>query len=113
MAIISSLITVSCIGLSGQNNDACTKALEAGTKQSGIEQETDTYESNKLKYLETGSYNVLGKENAQVMGGTIWLTKMIVDKKASINLPNLGICNSLTTQIDTTSAKLVFKWQFD
>jgi hypothetical protein len=112
MGVLDSLIVFSCVGLAGQQNDACNKALVAGSKQSGIEQTTDTYENHQLKLLEKDAYQLFGENAVNVVGGTAWVTKSLVEKKASFGLPNMGLCDKLVTEINQNEAKLVFKWKF-
>lgn len=112
MGLLDSLIVFSCVGLSGQQNDACNKALTAGSQQSGITQTANTYESNQMKMLETDANKWFGQDAVTAVGGTAWVTKSLVEKKASIGLPNLGICDKLSTEINSNTAKLVFKWVF-
>lgn len=112
MGLIDTLIVTSCVGLSGVQQDACNKALEAGSKQSGISQTMNTYEKHELNSLQDGAINYLGKDTVNVLGGMGWLTKSLVEKKASFGLPNFGICDKLTTEINTNTTKLVFKWMF-
>jgi len=55
MGLIDTLIVTSCVGLSGIQQEACNKALTAGSKQSGIENNMNKAESKTLKTLETNS----------------------------------------------------------
>jgi hypothetical protein len=107
MALLDSLIVASCIGLSGQANDACEKALEASAKQSGVEKTTSDYEKHELKNLEDDAVSFMGKDVVNVTGGMIWLTKSLVDKKASF-----GIYGPLSTEIAPDLTRLVLKWKF-
>lgn len=107
MALLDSLIVASCVGLAGQANDACNKALEASAKQSGVEQTTSAYEKHQLKNIEEGAVSFLGKDAVNVSGGMIWLTKSLVDKKASF-----GLYGPLSTEIAPSLTKLVLKWTF-
>lgn len=107
MALLDSLIVASCVGLSGQMQDACNKTLQASAKQSGVEQATSAYEKRELKSLEQGAVNLLGKDAVSVTGGMVWLTKSLVDKKASF-----GIYGPISTEIAPSLTKLVLKWTF-
>jgi hypothetical protein len=112
MSILDSLIVFSCVGLSGQQNTACNKALEAGSQQSGFQQTVNNYEGHELKIFEKDAYDWFGRDAVDVVGGTAWVTKSLVEKRASVGLPNLGLCDNLVTEVDRNTAKLVFKWRF-
>ena len=97
---------------SSQTNLACTNAIQAGAKQSGVEQSMDAYEHQQTLYYEYGSYNTLGKSNAEAIGGTLWITNAIVSKRASVGLPTLGLCDKLAIEANSNESKLVFQWKF-
>jgi len=112
LGVFDSLIMAACIGSSGVQHDACTKALEAGGNQSGIERNVDTYEKRKLENAKESAISYLGKDSVNVVGGTAWLAKVMIDRKATVRLPNFGICDGLTTEVDEKLARLVFQWKF-
>ena len=112
MALLDSIIMSACMGLSGQGNDACQKALTAGAKQSGVEKSANSYEQNRLSYLQSGAEDVLGKNTVAAIGGAGWAAKSVADRKASIGLPNFGICSGLKFEINSSTSKLVFQWRF-
>ncbi len=112
MGLLESAVMSVCMGASGASGQACDKAVEAGTKQSGYEQMVDRYENHQVKLLEGKAIDWFGRDAVTTVGGTVWLTKTIIDKKASIGLPTLGVCDKLVAQVNTTEALLVFKWIF-
>ena len=112
MSLLENAILSLCMSASSQTNLACNNAIQAGAKQSGFEQSTEAYERQEALYYESGSYNALGKTNAEAIGGTLWLTNAIVSKKASIGLPTLGLCDRLALEANGNESKLVFKWSF-
>jgi hypothetical protein len=101
-----------CMGLSGQSNDACQKALTAASKQSGVEQSANKYEQNRLNYLQSGAEGFLGKDAVAAIGGVGWAGKSVIERKASFGLPNFGICNSIKFEFNSNLEKLVFQWRF-
>lgn len=107
MAILDSLIVAGCVGLSGQSNDACTKALDAGTKQSGIAQSANAYENHELKIFEQHAYSWFGKDAVGVVGGMVWMGKSVAEKKAHV-----GIYGPVSLDIGAGLTALVFKWTF-
>lgn len=112
MAILESIIVASCVGMSGQAQDACNKALQAGSKQSGMEQSFDSYEQHQTKMLEQTAYDWFGKDAVGVVGGTVWVGKAVAEKKASVGLPSFGICNKMSAEVGQKASQLVLKWSF-
>jgi len=110
MGLLESAILSLCVGSTGQANQACTNAIKAGSKQSGFEQMTESYEQHQTKQFEYGAYSVMGKNNAQIAGGTLWLANAAVTKKASLGLPTLGLCDKLSVEANHSESKLVFRW---
>lgn len=107
MALLDSLIVASCVGLSGQANEACNKALEASAKQSGVEQNADKLEGHELKLYEQKAKDVFGNDAVSTAGGAIWLTKVVVEKKASF-----GICRHVNFEYSPDLSRLVLKWTY-
>jgi hypothetical protein len=112
MAVLDSLIITACMGLYGQSNDACQKAMTAGAKQSGVEQSASKYEQNRLNYLQSGAEGYFGKDTVAVVGGVGWVAKSAIDRKATLGLPNFGFCESLKFEFNSNTEKLVFQWRF-
>jgi hypothetical protein len=112
MAILDTLIMSACMGFSGQANDACQKAFTAGSKQTGLEQQANSYEQSRLQYLQAGAENFFGKDALTAIGGVGFVTKTVVERKASVGLPNFGLCNSLKFEFNSNTEKLVLQWRF-
>lgn len=100
------------MGLSGQSNDACTKVLTAGAKQSGFERMANTYEFKQSKELEKEAYEWFGNDAIKVMGTAAWASRAISERKVSVGLPNLGICDRMSFELGSSASKLVFDWKF-
>jgi hypothetical protein len=112
MAILDSIIVSVCMSVSGQGNEACQKALTAGAKQSGVEQSANSYEQNRLNYMQSGAESFFGKNTVAAIGGVGWAAKSAVDHKASIGLPNFGICSGIKIEINSNTERLVLQWRF-
>jgi len=95
-----------------QSHDACVKGLQASAKQTGVEQRANTIEKEQTRNLENVAYEYVGKDNAQIVGGMGFATKSVIDKKAYIGLPNLGICNRMSLEVDQNTQKLLLQWKF-
>ena len=112
MSIIDTLIVTSCVGLSGMQQDACNKALTAGSKQSGVESTVDRAEGKTLKNLENSSRATLGDTTVNVIAGTAIVAKTVADKAATVKLPNLGICNTIVLKVNHEKSILSLEWKY-
>jgi hypothetical protein len=107
MSVLDSLIVFSCMSLSGQQNIACNKALQAGSKQTQVDQTFNGYEDHQLKLMEKDATTLVGQDSLQTIGGTVWLTKSIVEKKA-----DFGIAKDVVMEINMRLGELILKWKF-
>lgn len=112
MTIIGTAIVAACVGAQGGYNEACTKALDAGTRQAGIYQDVSQVEKGYTSYLSNKAENAIGKSGIAVLGAGIFLYKVSKDRSISFNLPNLGICSSIDNQVTLGSYTLHMKWDF-
>ena len=112
MGLIDTLIVTSCVGLSGVQQEACNKALTAGSKQSGIENNMNKAESKTLKTLETNSRDYLGNTTVDVIAGTAIVAKTVADKAATVKLPNFGICNTIVLKVNHEKSLLSLEWKY-
>jgi|ERR1035437_183238 hypothetical protein len=112
MGLIDTLIVTSCVGLSGIQQDACNKALTAGTKQSGIEANVDHEESKMTKKLDISAREYLGTTTVNVVAGTAIVAKTIADKAATVKLPNFGICNTMVLKVNHEKSLLSLEWKY-
>ncbi len=107
MGLLDALIATSCMGLAGQQNEACEKALQAGSKQSGFDQMANGYENNQLKYLQDNANYFIGKDKIETIGAIGWLTKAAVERKAAV-----GLTRTLSLVFDMKTGQLVIRWSF-
>lgn len=105
------MITSACIGMSGNANEACMKALEAGSKQTGIEENINKAQKVVEKTAEKTANEVLGKKTMEIAGGTIFLAKTVADKSIQFNLPTFGICDGITNQIGVDRYSMQMFWR--
>lgn len=104
------LITSACMSFSGNGHDACSKAAEAGAKQSGFEQMVDGTETYVTKKADAKAHYLLGDTGMGVAGGTIFIVKTVKDKAVSFNLPTLGICDRISSHLSPENYGLQFVW---
>jgi hypothetical protein len=92
--------------------DACNKALTAGSKQSGIEANVDHAESKATKNLDKDAREYLGATTVDVVAGTAIVAKTIADKAATVKLPNFGICNTIVLKVNHEKSLLSLEWKY-
>jgi hypothetical protein len=104
------MITSACMGLSGVTNDACSKALEAGSKQSGIEQDVDLLQKGLEREANKKARYLVGDTGMGFVGGGIFIAKTVRDKEVKFNVPTLGICDRITSNLGTEKYSLELMW---
>lgn len=112
MSTMTTLAISVCIGLSGAQQQACEKAIEAGAKQSGIEQNVDRFQRKIEKNATDKATDIIGKPGVDVVGGGVFVAKTIMDKSVRFNLPTLGICDRITNQIGVNQYSTQLEWGF-
>lgn len=112
MGALQTIITASCVSLSGVAQDACNKALEAGTKQSGVEQNVNKIEDNVSKTADKQARSVVGNSGMDVAGGVAFIAKSVVEKSAIFALPTFGLNMSLKAQVGAEKSGLSLEWKY-
>jgi hypothetical protein len=112
MGLLESAILSICMSSSGQARLACSDAMQAGAKQTGFEQMTESYERRETMYYESGTYNFMGQQNAEIAGGTVLVANAVATRKARVGLPTLGLCDNLSVETNGKESKFIFKWFF-
>ena len=107
---MTALITGACLSFSGTGHEACSKAAEAGAKQSGFEQIVDTTQSYVEKRANSKAHYLLGDTGMEFVGGGIFIAKTVRDKSVNFNLPTLGICDRITNHVGTDKYSLEMVW---
>ena len=103
---------MSCASLSGNSQDACTKALQASFKQSGVEQNVDKIESNVSKMADTQARSWVGDSGmttGAVIGGT---GKAIVDKSANLKFPAFVPGMFVNLQLGASKSMAGIEWKY-
>lgn len=112
MGLVDSFIVSSCIGFTGQAQDACNKALLAGMRQSGIESTMNTMENNTSQKAENTARHYLGGTAVNYISASVFIAKSVASQSVSFGLPTLGLCNSFDVSIGASSSILNFGWKF-
>jgi hypothetical protein len=111
-SVTALIIAASCTGFSGNGHEACSKAMEAGGKQSGIIQNIDTAEKKVSKDAEQEVHYLLGDTTFDVVGGGVFLAKTVREKSVQFNAPTFGLCDKITSQIGVDKYSLNLEWRF-
>lgn len=112
MSAIAIAITSACLNLSGPAQQACDKALEAGAKQSGIEQNVDQIEKHIERDADQKGHYYLGDTGMEVVGSTVFVAKTLIDKSLKFNTPTFGLCDRITNQVGPDKYSLQLEWRF-
>lgn len=108
---MTALIAGACLSFSGNGHEACSKAIEAGAKQSGFEQNVNKAEEIVTKEANGKAHYLLGDTGMEVVGGGIFIAKTVRDKSIQFNLPTLGICDRISSHVSPDNYGLQFVWR--
>lgn len=112
MPLMSTAIIALCVNYQGKYNEACNKALDAGTRQAGIRQNVDMVENKANEIANQKAEVVIGKQGMGAIGSGVYVYKVVKDKSISFKVPTLGLCNSLTNHLTLNSLDLLAEWNF-
>lgn len=112
MSLLGTAIVTLCMGTQGNGHAACTTALDAGTRQSGFDQQFDLTERYYTRQLDSLATDTLGSDGKAVTGGMILIMKTATSKTILIPIPSGGYANSILGEFKPDSATLMFKWNF-
>jgi hypothetical protein len=90
--------------------DACSKALEASTKQVQLFQTDEKLENYMTNYATKTSVKYLGQETVGAIGSVAYVYKVVRDRSIEFRLPTFGVCESASNRITTNSYSLNLKW---
>lgn len=111
MAILESLIMTSCLGLIGDAQVACNKAIEAGMKQSGVEASSNQAEDVYVRKADTEAHSVLGTDY-NLVAATVFVVKTASDRSVSFGLPTFKVCDKISAQVGADKSALNMEWKF-
>ena len=104
------MITSACLGMNPSYHDACIKSLEAGTKQSGIEENVDRAQKIVEKTADQKAHQILGQQVMEITGGGVFIAKTVIDKSVQFNLPTFGVCDKITNQVGVDKYSMQMVW---
>ena len=101
--LVPLLIGMACSNVEPMYQNACSKAMEAGTKQSQVYQYDEKGEGYFRVYAQKQATDFLGEDTFKAIGGTVGGTVFLYNtaksRSISFNLPTFGLCNSANNQI--------------
>lgn len=114
MPFVSTAITSMCLSIigSGLYNEACNKAAEAGTKQTGVYQTLADGETKTMIYATEMGVNKLGKTTMEVGAAGVFLYRAYRDKAVTFKLKRVPLADSMTSQITKNSYNMSLNWHF-
>lgn len=110
--LFGSAIVALCMGAVGNVNDACTHAVDAGTRQTGIRQNVDMAEDKSVELINHQAMKAFGKQTMSVLVAGGYVYKVVKEKSLNFRLPTLGLCSSASNQVALDSYKLVLEWRW-
>lgn len=112
MALTEMFIVLACTNTPAIYTTACNKAVDAGTRQTGIRQQADKAEELTTKFADHEAQSLIGKKGVSVVGAGMFIYKTTTDKKLKVEVPNFGLCDSINTELATDSQMLRLQWNF-
>jgi hypothetical protein len=112
MSAIVNLVTSICLQTPGNYNQACSKAIDAGSQQSGVTNDLNYMERSAGRQARLLAEDHLGQEGVEIITGTAIVINAAATQKFIINLPTFGICNSLKTEYRPSLYKITIEWKF-
>lgn len=110
MKLVLLAISATCSSFTNVNTSACTHALEAGSKQTGLYQQEEQIENSFTLMAKSNADKYLGPQTQEVVGGAYYVYKTYKDKEINLRLPNMNICDSIDTKLTNNSMGLNFRW---
>jgi hypothetical protein len=112
VALIESLMASLCAMAPANYGLACNKAADATSLQTGVKQESIKIEDSATKLGYQKAESLVGNKTINVVGASVFVYKTVEDKKLHVDLPSLGICDKVTTELATDSQLLKLQWNF-
>jgi hypothetical protein len=110
---LSSLIVSTCVSMTPANyNTACTSALTAGSKQSGLEKNVNDVQGKITTFADKESKEYIGEKQLKYIGSALFIKKIADERKVSLQLPKVFLYDSASTELSESSCKLNLQWNF-
>jgi hypothetical protein len=97
---------------SGNSHDACTKALDAGSKQTGIEQDVNKVEDTVSKKADKKARELVGDTGMTVGAVVGGAGKAVADKAIVLRFPVFLPSMFISTQVGVQKSLLGLEWKY-
>jgi hypothetical protein len=97
--------------MTSQYQSACKSATQATFQQTGWEKATSDFQNGAASYGRSQENSTLGSE-AKTVNIVAAAGIAYKEKKLNLNLPNLGVCDKFSTQLDSNTYKLLWEWKW-
>lgn len=97
---------------SGQYDQACNKAVDAGTRQTGIRQTFDGAEDKSMQVFTQEAESYTPKPIQDVAATGVFVYRAARNKKVELKLPTMGVCDSMSSELTPASYALTVRWYF-
>lgn len=111
-SLFGSAILSACMGLQGNYYEACSKAMDAGTRQIGLRQQADDIEHKLNDWSRDQAQRYMGNEFMGVVGFVGFGVKTYREQRVAFKIPNLGMCSSINSEVGRTQQTIKFQWNF-
>jgi len=96
----------------GTYNQACSNAINAGGKQTGIEKDLNNVESYAGKQARLIAEDQVGREGVSLVAGGAFVINAAATQRFIVNLPTYGWCSSLKTEYRPSLYRITIQWDF-
>lgn len=97
--------------MSGTYNYSCQRIIEASYVQAGYSSQVNTFQNQVMDFGKSKEKSTFGNStntvNTLVAAGII-----LKNKKADLSLPNFGVCDRFSTQIQPSTYGVKIEWRW-
>lgn len=112
MSVMETLILTACMSTSGVSHDACVKALEAGSKQTEVEQNVNRAEDRVSRKADAEARELVGDTGMSAAASLGFVVKSVAEKSATFKFPVFTPQMYLSTQIGSEKSMLGLEWKY-
>jgi hypothetical protein len=112
MPLMSWAISLACANAYSTHQDACSKAMEASAKSTGVYQGADGVEGYLTVKATNNVTDLLGKDVVDTVGGSGYVYRAYRAKSVNFKVPSMGIADKVTANVNQGGGSLNFSWKF-
>ena len=111
--LLGQAIAMVCVSAATpQYNNACNKALDAGTQQAGIKQQYDNLENKSTELAKNKAISTFGSTPVELVSAGVYTYKVVKDRSVFFALPNMGLADKISNKITDKSYTINFSWKW-